>query len=283
MNALNSHRSIGFVDAICLKEPNMLTSVPEMINLKTEQDLVLYRKTGQIAGEILTRLIPEVKEGVSTYHLAKLAEKWIEKDYDAICSSIGQYDFKFALCSSVNGVVCHGVPSKKEILKDGDIINLDVTVKKHGFVADTSRMYIVGDASKEALKLSKITQECLFKGIEQVKPGNTVGDIGFAVSKHAVRHGYSIVKEYCGHGIGKSMHEDPQITHYGKKGKGVTLQEGMVFTIEPMVNQGTAAIEYLEDDWTVVTRDGKLSAQWEHTIAVTKTGYEILTLRDEEK
>lgn len=254
-----------------------------MIHLKTEQDLVSYRKTGQIAGEILTRLIPEVKEGVSTYHIAKLAEKWIIEDYDAIPSSIGQYGFKFSLCSSVNDVVCHGVPSETEILKNGDIINLDVTVKKHGFIADTSRMYIVGKASEAAAQLCKITQECMFKGIEEVKPGNTIGDIGFVINKHAVRHGYSIVKEYCGHGIGEAMHEDPQITHYGKRGKGVKLQEGMVFTIEPMVNQGKNAIEYLEDDWTVVTRDGKLSAQWEHTIAVTKTGFEILTLRDEEK
>ncbi len=254
-----------------------------MISLKSEQDLVLYRKTGQIAGEVLTRLIPEVKEGVSTYHLAKLAEKWIKEDYGAIPSSIGQYDFKFALCSSVNSVVCHGVPSEEEILKNGDIINLDVTVKKHGFVADTSRMYLVGNCSEEAIRLSKVTRECLFKGIEQVKPGNTIGDIGFAISKYATRHGYSVVKEYCGHGIGKAMHEEPSVPHYGKKGKGVILKEGMVFTIEPMINQGLDAIEYLEDDWTVVTRDGKLSAQWEHTIAVTKTGYEILTLRDEEK
>lgn len=254
-----------------------------MIYLKSEQDLVLYRKTGKIAGEILTRLIPEVKEGVPTYYLAKLAEKWIVEDYDAIASSIGQYDFEFALCSSINEVVCHGVPSEKEILKNGDIINLDITVKKHGFVADTSRMYIVGQASDQAERLCRVTRECLFKGIEQVKPGNTIGDIGFSISKHATRNGYSIVQEYCGHGIGKAMHEEPQIPHYGKKGKGVELKEGMVFTIEPMVNQGLADIKHLDDDWTAVTQDGKLSAQWEHTIAVTKNGYEILTLRDEEK
>lgn len=254
-----------------------------MMTLKFEQDLIVYRKTGQIAGEILTRLIPEVKEGVSTYHLAKLAEKWIVEDYEAIPSSVGQYDFQFALCSSVNRVVCHGVPSEKEILKTGDIVNLDVTVKKHGFIADTSRMYLVGECSEESTRLSKVTRECLFKGIEQVKPGNTIGDIGFAINKHATRNSYSIVKEYCGHGIGKTMHEEPQVTHYGKKGRGVQLQEGMVFTIEPMVNQGSDGISYLADNWTVVTQDGKLSAQWEHTIAVTKTGFEILTLRDEEK
>ncbi len=253
-----------------------------MIALKSEDDLVLYRKTGKIAGEILMRLIPEVREGVSTYHLAKLAEKWIVEDYDAIPSSVGQYDFEFALCSSINNVVCHGVPSKAEILKEGDIINLDITVKKHGFIADTSRMYILGQGSSEAERIGKVAQECLYKGIAQVKPGNTLGDIGFHISKHAVKNGYSIVKEYCGHGIGRLMHEDPQVAHYGKKGKGLALQPGMVFTIEPMVNQGSESIAYLEDDWTVVTRDGKLSAQWEHTIAVTQDGFEILTLRDEE-
>lgn len=254
-----------------------------MINYKDEEDLVLYRKTGRIAGEILMRLIPEVKEGVSTYHLAKLAEKWIIQDYDAIPSSIGQYDFEYALCSSVNHVVCHGVPSKKEILKRGDIINLDITVKKHGFVADTSRMYIVGETTDEADRLCQVTHECLFKGIEQVKPGNTIGDIGFTISKHATRNGYSVVKEYSGHGIGEKMHEEPSVPHYGKKGKGVVLRPGMVFTIEPMLNQGSDKIAYLDDDWTVVTNDGKLSAQWEHTVAVTRDGVEILTLRDEER
>src|SRR5262249_51162329 len=156
-------------------------------------------------------------------------------------------------------------PSQKEVLKAGDIVNLDVTVKKHGFIADTSRMYVVGRATDEAERLCRVTRECLFKGIEQVKPGNTTGDIGFSVNKHATRHGYSIVQEYCGHGIGKAMHEEPQIPHSGKKGKGVQLREGMVFTIEPMVNQGLAAIKHLADDWTAVTRDGSLSAQWEHT------------------
>lgn len=254
-----------------------------MIDLKTEADLVLFRKTGKIAAEILTRLIPEVKAGVSTHRIAKLAEKWIVEDYDAIPSSIGQYDFEFALCASVNSVVCHGVPSETEILRDGDIVNLDVTVKKHGFIADTSRMYVVGQASEQAERLCRVTRECLFKGIEQVKPGNTTGDIGFSVSKHATRNGYSVVREYCGHGIGKRMHEEPEISHVGKRGKGVPLREGMVFTIEPMINQGSAEIRHLDDDWTAVTRDGSLSAQWEHTVVVTKDGCEILTLREEEK
>ena len=254
-----------------------------MISLKTQDDLILYRKTGKIAAEILSRLIPMAKPGISTYEIAMLAQKWIIEDYDAIPSSIGQYGFQFALNSSINNVVCHGVPSKQDILKDGDIINLDVTVKKHGFIADTSRMYLVGECSKEAKRLVDVTQECLFKGIEQIKPGNTLGDIGFHVHRHAIKAGYSIVKEYCGHGIGKEMHEEPQVLHYGKKNKGLRLEEGMVFTIEPMVNQKGSKIEHLSDGWTVVTRDGGLSAQWEHTLAVTSTGYEILTLRDEEK
>lgn len=254
-----------------------------MISLKSEKDLALYRDTGRIAAEILSRLIPIVKPGISTYEIAKLAEKWIIEDYEAIPSSIGQYDFQFALNSSVNNVVCHGVPSRAEILKDGDIVNLDVTVKKHGFIADTSRMYLVGNCDEKAERLVQISQECLYKGIKQVKPGKTLGDIGFHIHRHALRSGYTIVKEYCGHGIGKEMHEEPQVLHYGTKGKGLKLQEGMVFTIEPMVNLGSGKIKHLSDNWTVVTADGKLSAQWEHTIAVTAKGFEILTLREEEK
>src|SRR5690554_4593117 len=180
-----------------------------MIPLKSEDDLILYRQTGRIAGEVLTRLIPEVKPGVSTFEIAKLAEKWIREDYDAIPSSIGQYDFQFALNSSINDVVCHGVPSEEEILQEGDIVNLDVTVKKHGFIADTSRMYLVGECSEEAKRLVRVARECLLKGIEQVKPGHTLGDIGFHVHRHALRAGYTIVKDYCGHGIGREMHEEP--------------------------------------------------------------------------
>jgi len=254
-----------------------------MIIKKTDSDLENFRKTGKIAAEVLTLLIDKSKPGVSTYEIAKYAEDLIVNKFDAIPSSIGQYNFEYALNSSINEVVCHGVPSKDEILKDGDILNLDVTVKKHGFVADTSRMYLIGNVSEEAKRLCDVTYECLFKGINQVAPGNTLGDIGFHINKHATRSGYSVVKEYCGHGIGREMHEDPQVLHYGKKRKGLKLEKGMTFTIEPMINQGTDKIKHLEDDWTVVTQDGKLSAQWEHTIAVTDDGFEILTLRDEEK
>ncbi len=253
-----------------------------MIKLKSAEDIVLYRETGKIAAEILSILKEHVKVGADTFSIAKYAEELIINKYQAIPSSIGQYDFKFALNSSINNVICHGVPSKEDILKDGDIINLDLTVKKHGFIADTSRMYTVGAVSPEALHLCKVTHECLWKGIEQVKPGNTVGDIGHAIQRHATRNDYTVVREYCGHGIGQKMHEEPSIPHHGTKGKGVVLQKGMTFTIEPMINQGSRQIAHLADDWTVVTKDGKLSAQWEHTILVTDNGYEILTLREEE-
>lgn len=253
-----------------------------MIKLKSPEEIILYRETGKIAGEILSILKEHVVVGANTYDIAKFAEDLIVNKYQAIPSSIGQYDFKFALNSSINNVICHGVPSKTDVLKDGDIINLDITVKKHGFIADTSRMYAVGNISPEARRLCKITHECLWKGIEQVKPGNTVGDIGYAIQRHATRNDYTVVREYCGHGIGQQMHEEPQIAHFGTQGKGTKLQKGMTFTIEPMINQGSRQIAHLDDDWTVVTKDGKLSAQWEHTILVTDNGYEILTLRDEE-
>ncbi|MGE3610359.1 MAG: type I methionyl aminopeptidase [Bacteriovoracaceae bacterium] len=253
-----------------------------MIKLKSSEEIILYRETGKIAGEILAILKEHVKIGENTYDIAKFAEDLIVNKYKAIPSSIGQYDFKFALNSSINNVICHGVPSKQDILKDGDIINLDLTVKKHGLIADTSRMYFVGNVSSDAYKLCKVAYECLWKGIEQVKPGNTVGDIGYAIQRHATRNDYAVVREYCGHGIGQKMHEEPQIAHFGNQGKGTKIQKGMTFTIEPMINQGSRQIDHLDDDWTVVTRDGNLSAQWEHTILVTDNGYEILTLREEE-
>jgi len=250
--------------------------------MKTEQEIALYRETGKIAAEVLTILKDYLKPGIDTYSIAKYAEDLIVNKFSAIPSSIGQYDFKFALNSSVNNVICHGVPSKTEILKDGDIVNLDVTVKKHGFIADTSRMYTIGTVSETALKLCRVSYECLWKGIEVVRPGVRVGDIGYVIQNHALRNGFSVVREYCGHGIGSLMHEEPQIPHYGHKGKGPVLKEGMTFTIEPMINEGSRQIRHLSDDWTVVTKDGKLSAQWEHTILVTKNGYEVLTLREEE-
>jgi methionyl aminopeptidase len=254
-----------------------------MSSLKSDADLELYREAGRIAAEVLTLLKDEVRPGINTYDIAKIAEDLIVRRFDAIPSSIGQYGFQFALNSSVNHVVCHGVPSRDEILRDGDIVNLDVTVKKHGWIADTSRMYFVGSPTEDAKRLCQVAYECLYKGIAKVKPGGTVGDIGHAIHKHATRNGFSVVREYCGHGIGRKMHEEPEIAHYGKPGRGVVLQKGMTFTIEPMINQGSPEIEHLSDDWTVVTKDQKLSAQWEHTVAVTDHGCEILTLREEER
>lgn len=253
-----------------------------MIALKSKSDLVKYRETGKIAASILMELIEFVKPGVSTLSIAERTLYLIEKKHNAIASSIGQYNFQYALNTSVNEVVSHGVPSATEILKEGDIINLDVTVKKHGFIADTSRMYAIGSITPKAQKLLDVSYQCLWEGIKQVKPGTTTGDIGFHVHRHAIRSGYTIVKEYCGHGIGAQMHEEPQIVHYGAKRKGQKLLEGMTFTIEPMVNLGSSKIKHLADDWTVVTSDGKLSSQWEHTIACTENGYEVLTLREEE-
>lgn len=184
--------------------------------------------------------------------------------------------------TSLNDVVCHGVPSRDEILQDGDIINLDVTVKKFGFIADTSRMYLVGDVSPSAKRLVATAYEYMWEGIRQVRPGVRTGDIGFHIHRYALRSGYTVVREYCGHGIGRQMHQEPSIPNYGKKGKGAVIHEGMTFTVEPMVNEGSSKIEYLEDNWTVVTSDRRLSAQWEHTILCTEDGYEILTLREEE-
>ncbi len=254
-----------------------------MIQLKSQADLNLYRDTGAIAAEVLTLLIDQVKIGNNTYEIAEYAKDLIINKFKARPSSIGQYGFQFALNSSINNVICHGVPNKKDILKNGDIINLDVTVEKHGFIADTSRMYGVGEISTNAKKLCDITYECLWLGIKEVKPGAPLGNIGFVIQRHAEKNGYSVVRDYCGHGIGRQMHEEPQVTHFGKKGTGIPLVEGMTFTIEPMINEGTRKARTLQDKWTVVTMDGKLSAQWEHTIAVTKDGFEILTLREEEK
>lgn len=254
-----------------------------MIQLKSAADLNLYRDTGSIAAEVLTLLIDQVAEGNNTFDIAEYAKDLIINKFKARPSSIGQYGFQFALNSSINNVVCHGVPSKKDILKIGDIMNLDVTVEKHGFIADTSRMYGVGEISTSAKKLCDITYECLQLGLREVKPGAPLGNIGFVIQRHAEKNGYSVVRDYCGHGIGRKMHEEPQVTHFGKKGTGIALQEGMTFTIEPMINEGTRKCKVLNDKWTVVTMDGKLSAQWEHTIAVTKDGFEILTLREEEK
>ena len=210
-------------------------------------------------------------------------ERFIVDELHARPASKGQYGFAYVLNSSVDNVVCHGVPSADEILRGGSIVNLDITLEKDGFIADSSKTYLIGEVDFQAKRLVRVTREAMWKGISVVRPGATLGDIGFAIQQHAKAHGYSVVREFCGHGIGREMHEDPQVLHYGKRGTGVELEPGMTFTIEPMINQGRAAIDMSEDGWTVTTRDGKLSAQAEHTVLVTETGVDVLTLREGER
>lgn len=221
--------------------------------------------------------------GTTTLQINDLVEHYIREDLQARPASKGQYGFEFVLNASINNVVCHGVPSSTDVLRDGDIVNFDITLEKNGYIADSSKTYLVGEVSLAARRLVQATYSAMWKGIRAVRPGARLGDIGFAIERHAKRAGYSVVREYCGHGIGREMHEDPQILHFGKPGTGLTLREGMVFTIEPMLNRGRRTVRTEEDGWTVVTTDGSLSAQFEHTVAVTATGVDVLTLRPEER
>jgi methionyl aminopeptidase len=238
---------------------------------------------GNYAAKVLEYLEDFVQVGISTEEIDNLAYKYITEELKCIPANVGYNDYPKTLCTSINDVICHGIPSDKEILKDGDIVNIDITVIVDGWHGDTSKMFLIGKSQPHVKRLVDITRECMFKGIEVCKPGAFTGDIGYAIQTHAEKNHYSVVKNYCGHGIGKIYHEDPQITHFGNKGEGIKLEEGMVFTIEPMINLGSHKTKLLKDGWTVVTEDGKLSAQWEHTIAITEQGYEILTLREEEK
>ena len=238
---------------------------------------------GNYAAKVLEYLEDFVQVGISTEEIDNVAYKYITEELKCIPANVGYNDYPKTLCTSINDVICHGIPSDKEILKDGDIVNIDITVIVDGWHGDTSKMFLIGKSRPHVKRLVDITRECMFKGIEVCKPGAFTGDIGYAIQTHAEKNHYSVVKNYCGHGIGKIYHEDPQITHFGNKGEGIKLEEGMVFTIEPMINLGSHKTKLLKDGWTVVTEDGKLSAQWEHTIAITERGYEILTLREEEK
>jgi len=240
------------------------------------------RIAGRLAGEVLDYIAPFVKPGVTTDELDKLCHDYMVNVQGCIPAPLnyaphGHTPYPKSICTSINHQVCHGVPSDKK-LKSGDIVNLDITTIKDGWHGDSSRMFIVGEASIQAKRLCEITHECMWIGIAQVKPGATLGDIGYAIQRHAENHGYSVVREFCGHGIGKVFHEDPQVLHYGKPGTGAKLQAGMVFTIEPMINAGKRDIRQLGDGWTIVTKDHSLSAQWEHTIAVTEHGFDVLTL-----
>ncbi|AWL12613.1 Methionyl aminopeptidase [Saliniradius amylolyticus] len=249
--------------------------------IKTPEEIEKMRVAGKLASEVLDMIGPYVKKGVTTGELDKICHDYIVNEQQAIPAPLNYHGFPKSICTSVNHVICHGIPSDKK-LKDGDIINIDVTVIKDGYHGDTSKMFVVGKPSIMAERLIRVTQECLYKGIKLVRPGTRLGDIGHVIQQHAESHDYSIVREYCGHGIGKEFHEDPQVVHYGRPGTGMELEAGMCFTIEPMVNAGKRHSKLLKDDWTVVTKDRSLSAQWEHTLLVTDNGCEILTLRSDE-
>ena len=247
------------------------------VTIKTPADIEKMRVAGRLAAEVLQVVAPHVKPGVSTAHLDRICHEHIVNVQKAIPANVGYKGFPASVCTSVNNVICHGIPSDAKILKDGDIVNIDVTVIKDGFHGDTSRMYVAGKPSVKAQRLVEVTREAMFRAIRLVRPGATLGDIGHAIQSYAESQRFSVVREYCGHGIGRIYHEDPQVLHYGQPGAGLKLEEGMTFTIEPMINEGTRYTRLLPDGWTVVTKDRKLSAQWEHTVAVTEDGVEILT------
>ncbi len=251
------------------------------IVIKNQQDIEKMRIAGRLAAEVLDYITPFVKPGVTTEELNRLCHDYMVNVQGTIPAPLnyapdGGTPYPKSICTSVNHVICHGIPDDKP-LKKGDIVNLDITVIKDGYHGDNSRMYYVGEVNEFARRLCKVTYECMWKGIEKVKPGARLGDIGHAIQRHAEAAGYSVLQEVCGHGIGTKFHEEPQVLHYGQPGTGLELKEGMIFTIEPMINQGKRHLRLLADGWTVVTKDRSLSAQWEHTILVTADGYEILT------
>ena len=250
------------------------------VTIKTPEDIAKMREAGRLAAEVLEMIGEHVQPGVTTEELDRICHDHIVNKQNAVPACLGYRGFPKSICTSVNNVICHGIPNEKKVLKKGDILNIDVTVIKDGWHGDTSKMYYVGEPSVLGRRLSETAHAAMVAGIEQVRPGATLGDIGHAIQQVAEAEGFSIVREYCGHGIGRVFHEDPQVLHYGRPGTGEVLKPGMTFTIEPMVNAGAPGTRELPDGWTVVTRDHSLSAQWEHTIAVTDSGYEVLTLRD---
>src|SRR5512132_1313206 len=252
------------------------------VELKSEADIAGMREAGRLGSELLDYLTSYVKAGVTTREIDALAHDYMVDVQHTTPATLnyappGHSPYPASLCTSVNHVVCHGIPGDRK-LKDGDIVNIDVTVIKDGYHGDTSRMFFIGKPSIQARRLVEITYEAMWHGIRAVQPGAHLGDIGATIQKHAEGHGFSVVREFCGHGIGKQFHEEPQVLHYGRAGTGLKLQPGMIFTIEPMINAGRAGIRCLADGWTVVTADHSLSAQWEHTILVTDSGYEVLTV-----
>ena len=252
------------------------------IQLRSAEDIAKMREAGQLAAEVLELIGQYVVPGVSTGELDKICHDHIVDVQKAIPACLGYRGFPKSVCTSINQVVCHGIPSEKKILKNGDIINIDVTVIKDGWYGDTSKMYSVGKVAEHAQRLIKVSQECLYKGIELVGPGVKLGDIGHVIQVHAEQNYYSVVRDYCGHGIGDQFHEEPQVLHYGSPNTGLELKPGMTFTIEPMLNAGKYATKVKADGWTVETKDGRLSSQWEHTMLVTDNGVEVFTARQEE-
>jgi methionyl aminopeptidase len=246
---------------------------------KRPEEVALMAAAGKLLADVFARLDSLSLAGMSTMQVNDLVDDFIVNTLEARPASKGQYGYAFALNASRNDVVCHGVPSPAEILQSGDIVNFDITLEKNGYIADSSKTYLVGDVAAPAKRLVQVTYEAMWKGIRAVRPGARLGDVGHAIERHARRHGYAVVREYCGHGIGRQMHEPPQVLHWGRPQTGLVLREGMVFTIEPMLNAGRHAVRTEDDGWTVRTCDGALSAQFEHTVAVTRSGVRVLTLR----
>ncbi len=253
------------------------------VSIKTEAEFEKMRVAGRLAAEVLEMIQPLVEPGITTGELDRICHDHITRVQRAIPAPLDYHGFPRSICTSINEVVCHGIPSDTKKLKSGDIVNIDVTVIKDGYHGDSSIMVEVGDVAPHAQRLIQVTQECLYRAIELVRPGTTLGDIGAVIQQHAEKNYYSVVREYCGHGIGQVFHEDPQVLHYGRKGTGLILEQGMTFTIEPMINAGRRHTKLNQKDgWTVTTRDGRLSAQWEHTLGVTADGCEVFTRRSNE-
>ena len=250
--------------------------------IKTPEEIKKMRIAGKLAAEVLEMISSFVIPGISTGKLDKICHDFIIDKQLAIPANVGYRGYEKTICSSINQVICHGIPDDNRMLKKGDILNIDVTVLKDGWHGDTSKMFLVGKSLPHNERLVNVTQECLYKAIEKVRPGAFLGDIGHAIQTHAEKNHYSVVEEYCGHGIGQIYHDEPQILHYGSKGTGLEIKEGMCFTIEPMINLGSKSTKILKDGWTVETKDGRNSAQWEHTLLVTSSGCEVLTKRSEE-
>jgi len=254
------------------------------VTIKSSEEIALMREAGRLAAEVLEMIGPHVQVGVSTGELDRICHDYIVNVQNAIPAPLNYNGFPKSICTSVNHVICHGIPSETKVLKNGDIINIDITVIKNGFHGDTSKMFLLGDAPSHAQRLVKTTQEALYLAIDMVKPGVRLGDIGHVIQQYAENRHYSVVREYCGHGIGRIFHEEPQVLHYGKPNTGLELQTGMTFTIEPMINAGSRYTRLSKTDgWTVTTKDRRLSAQWEHTLAVLDDGCEVLTKRSEER